>query len=118
MGSNLHKSIKQWFETRLTSYIRKRYRAILVVCLVIVLISAFLFAGNGIVHSIKLHRQITLLEAQNDSLRAVSEWRRQRLELLKKDDPRTIEEEARQHNMKYPGETIFLINPPEDDPDD
>lgn len=118
MVSNLHKTIAKWFDSPFTEYIRKRYRIIIAISLFVLLIFAFLFAGNGIVHSMKLHRQILILESQNDSLRAINEWRRQKLDLLDKDDLRTIEEEARRHNMKYPGETIFLINPPEDDPDD
>jgi len=118
MVSNLHKTITNWFDSPLTTYIRKRYRIIFAICLFVLLIFAFLFAGNGIIHSMKLQRQIIILESQNDSLRAINEWRRQKLELLNKDDSRVIEEEARRHNMKYPGETIFLINPPEDDPDE
>ncbi len=118
MDSNLHKTIAHWFDSPLIAYLKIRYRTILTICLVVLLILAFLYAGNGLVHSLKLKRQISILEAQNDSLRAINEWRRQRLKLLKKDDSRIIEEEARRHNMKYPGEKIFLINPPEDDPDE
>jgi len=118
MVSNPHKTFANWFDSPLTAYIRKRFRIIIAICLFVLLIFAFLFAGNGIVHSIKLQHQIGILESQNDSLRTINEWRRQKLELLKKDDSRIIEEEARRHNMKYPGETIFLINPPEDDPDE
>ena len=116
MGSSLHRHLRHWLELPFAAYIRANYRLLVAFGILILLAVAFMFGGNGVIHSFAIRRQLAELKAQNDSLAALNGWRRTRLERLEKDDPRVIEEEARRQNMKYPGETIILINPPDAEP--
>lgn len=75
------------------------------------IVLSFIFSGNGIKHSIELRRHTIALEARNDSLARLNDWRKERISKLKSGDKLTLEDEARRRNMHYPGEKVYLINP-------
>jgi len=108
-------SIKNnWKELLFFRLIRKKIRLWAILSVLIFLVIIFMYSGNGFKHSIEIHKQTTIIEARNDSLRLVNEWRKKRIDLLDSGDTRTLEEEARMKNMKYDGETIYRIEEVED----
>lgn len=88
---------------------RLRQRFWITVIVVLILLVAFLFGGDGIWGTFVLKSKVSQLQTQVDSLKAVNEQMKRKLEGLKKNDPEILEEEARSHGMVKPGEKIYLL---------
>lgn len=88
-----------------------RKRTWLVAVVIIAVIAAFMFGGDGLLTSITLGRRVAQLEARVDSLAKRNELLNEKLIGLKSGDLNTLEEEARSHGMIKPGEKVYLLQP-------
>lgn len=86
-----------------------RLRSWITLLIIIGMLYLFLYGGNGIFHSIGLNWEIGRTEDGNDSLQAINDWKRNRIEKLEDGDKRALEEEAREKNLAYPDEIIVRI---------
>lgn len=93
---------------KLTSPTRKKPTLWIVLALVIVLVLAFLFYGDGLWYTFKFKKQVVEMEVRTDSLKELNTKMRARIEKLKVGDSFAIEEEARSHGMVMKGEKVYV----------
>lgn len=88
---------------------RNKTRSFVWLGIIIVFILIVLFAPMGIIKTAKEKRNNARIQAQNDSLRQHIQKMDERSDKLANDDPLTLEEEARFHNMIREGESVTRI---------
>ena len=89
-------------------------RKILLVMVLIVLVSIFLFGERGFIQWYKLQRMKGTLEATNDSLETEIEDLSECIRALDEGDSLEIETVARHWGMVRPGEEVYVVKEQDD----